>query len=110
MAFLVISVLILATGVACGYYFMRSRRSKQSSNQPTEPLYEDVILNALPSVVEHHLEQGLELKENVAYGTAKPTEPLHEDVNALPSAVEHQEQGLELTENVAYGTTKPTIH
>ena len=103
-----ISVLILATGVTCGYYFMRRRRStKQSSNQPTEPLYEDVILNALPSAVEHHLEQGLELKENVAYRTAKPTEPLHE---ALPSAVENQEQGLELIENVAYGTTKPTTH
>ena len=58
-----------------GYYFMRRRRCKQSSssNQPMEPLYEDVILNALPqpSAVEHHLEQGLELKENVAYGTTK---------------------------------------
>ena len=71
-----ISVLPLATGVACGYYFMWRRRRKQSSssNQPIEPLYEDVILNALPqtSAVEYHQEQGLELKENVAYGTAKP--------------------------------------
>ena len=66
VAFLVISILILATGVACGYYFVR-RRGKQS-NQPTEARYEDV--NALPSAVEHQ-EQGLELKENVAYGTAK---------------------------------------
>ena len=106
VVFLVISVLTLATGVACGYYFVR-RRGKQPSlsSQPTEPLYENV--NTLPSAVEHHLEQDLELKENVAYGTAKPTEPLHE---ALPSAVEHQKQGLELTENVAYGTTKPTTH
>ena len=70
------------------------------------PLYEDVILNVLPqaSAVEHH-EQGLELKENAAYGTAKPidraTDPLHHE--ALPSAVEHHlEQGLELKENVAY--------
>ena len=106
-----ISVLILATGVACGYYFMRRRRRKQSSssNQPTEPLYNDVILNALPqpSAVEHHQEQGLELTENVAYGTAKPTEPLYDDMNALPSAMEHQEQDLELKENVAYGTAKP---
>ena len=75
VVFLMISVLTLATGVVCGYYFVR-RRCKQSSssNQPTEPLYDDVILNTLsqPSAVEHHLEQGLELTENVAYGTAKP--------------------------------------
>ena len=117
VVFLTISVLILATGVACGYYFMWKRRRKQSSssNQPMEPLYEDVILNVLPqaSAVEHHLEQGLKLKENAAYGTAKPTDratdPLHHE--ALPSAVEHhQEQGLELTENVAYGTTKSMTH
>ena len=76
-AFLVISILTSANGVACGYYFMRRRRRKQSSSssQSMEPLYEDVILNALPqtSAVEHQ-EQGLELKENVAYGTAKPTD------------------------------------
>ena len=59
--------------------------------------------------MEHH-EQGLELNENVAYGTAKPTDqatdPLHEVMNA------HQEQGLELKENinVAYGTTKSMTH
>ena len=74
VAFLMTSVLILATGIACGYCFMWRRRRKQSSssNQPTEPLYDDVILNALPqpSAVEHQ-EQGLELKENVAYGTTK---------------------------------------
>ena len=114
VAFLVISILTLATGVACGYYFILRRRRKQSSssNQPTEPLYEDVILNTLPqpSALEHQ-EQGLKLKENAAYGTAKPTDqaidPLHHE--ALPSAVEyHLEQGLELTENVAYGTAKPT--
>ena len=108
VSFLVISVLTLATGVAYGYYFMR-RRHKQSSlsDQPTEPVYDNVILPQT-SAVEHHLEQGLELKENVAYGTAKPTDratdPLHEDMNA------HQEQGLELKENVAYGTTKSTTH
>ena len=109
ISFLVISVLTSATGVACGYYFMRRQRRKQSSslitNQPMEPLYEDV--NPLPSVVEHQ-ENGLELTENVAYGTAKPTDPLHHE--ALPNAVEHQEQGLELKENVAYGTAKPTEH
>ena len=110
VAFLVI--LTSATGVACGYYFMRRRRRKQSpsSSQPMEPLYEDVILNALPqpSAVEHQ-EQGLELKENVAYETTKPIDPLHHE--ALPSAAEHHlEQGLELTENVAYGTTKHVTH
>ena len=105
VAFLVISILTLATGVACGYYFMRRRRRKQSSSskKPTEPLYDDVILPQASAV--EHLEQGLELKENMAYyGTAKPTDPLHEDMNA------HQEQGLELKENVAYGTTKSSTH
>ena len=103
-----ISILTLATGVACDYYFVR-RRCKQSSssNQPTEPLYNDVILPQT-SAVEHHLEQGLELKENMAYGTAKltdrATDPLHEDMNV------HQQQGLELKENVAYGTIKSTTH
>ena len=57
VVFLVISILTLATGVACGYYFILRRRRKQSSssNQPTEPLYEDVILNVLPqaSAMEH---------------------------------------------------------
>ena len=108
ISFLMISILTSATGVACGYYFMRRRRKQSSSsNQPTEPLYEDV--NPLTSAVKHHLEQGLELKENVAYGTAKPTDPLHHDV--LSSAVEkHLEQGLELTENLAYGITKSMTH
>ena len=107
ISFLVISVLTSATGVACGYYFVRRKRKQSSSsNQPTEPLYED--MNPLPSAVKHQ-KQGLELKENVAYGTAKPTDPLHHDV--LSSAVEHhQEQGLELTENVAYGTAKSMTH
>jgi hypothetical protein len=69
VAFLVISVLILAAGVACDYYFVRQRRKQSSSSsQPTEPLYEDV--NTLPTAVEHQ-EQGLELIENVAYGSAK---------------------------------------
>jgi hypothetical protein len=68
VTFLVISILILlATGFAC---FVR-RRYKQSpsSSQPTEPLYEDV--NVLPAAVEHQ-ELGLELIENVTYGSAKP--------------------------------------
>ena len=87
IVFLVMSVMTLATGIACGYYFVRRRRKQSSSsNQPTEPLYDDVILNTLPqpSAVEHHLQQGLELTENVAYGTAKPTEHLHKDMNAPP--------------------------
>ncbi len=36
--------------------------------QPTAPLYEYV--DAIPSAAEHQ-EQGLELKENVAYGPSK---------------------------------------
>jgi hypothetical protein len=49
---------------------MRQRRKQSfSSNKPTEPLYEDV--NAVPTAVEYQ-EQGLELTENVAYGSAKP--------------------------------------
>jgi membrane protein implicated in regulation of membrane protease activity len=65
-------VLTLAAGVACGYYFVRQRhKQSSSSNQSTEPLYDDV--NTLPTAVEHaHQEQGLELTENVAYGSAKP--------------------------------------
>jgi uncharacterized protein HemX len=63
VAFLVISVLTLAAG---SYYFVRQRcKQSSSSTQPTEPLYEDV-----PTAVEHQ-EQGLELTENVAYGSAK---------------------------------------
>jgi hypothetical protein len=66
---LAISILTLATGVACGYYFVR-RKQSSLSNQLTEPLYDDV--NVLPTAVEHQ-EQGLELTENVAYyGSAKP--------------------------------------
>jgi hypothetical protein len=66
VAFLVISVLTLAAGIACGRYFVRQRRKQSSSSsQPTEPLYDDV--NAVPTAVEHQ-EQGLELIENVAYG------------------------------------------
>ena len=111
VAFLMISILTLATGVACGYYFMLRRRRKQSSSpsRPTEPLYDDVILPQT-SAVEHHQEQGLELKDNVAYGTAKPTEHLHEDMTAPLSAMVHQEQDLKLKENVAYGTTKSVTY
>ena len=72
VAFLVISLLIFATGFVCGHYF--GQKSKQpsrgtpdhSSASQSIPLYEDVI----PSAVEHQ-EQQLELKENVAYGPAK---------------------------------------
>jgi hypothetical protein len=63
-------ILTFSAGAACGYYFVRQRRKQSSlSNQPTEPLYDDV--NAVPAAVEHQ-EQGLELTENVAYGSAKP--------------------------------------
>ena len=87
-AFIVISLLTIFAGSVCGYCFVTRRRGKlkQSplSSQPV-PLYEDV--NVLPSVsaaVEHQ-EQGLEMRENVAYGTQEPM--------------------LSLTINVAYGPT-----
>ena len=69
-AFLVISVLTFVAGFACGHHFGRKyKQSSSSLNQPM-PLYEDV--NVLPSAVEHQ-EQGLELRENVAYGPTKST-------------------------------------
>ena len=77
IVFLVISIMTLIGGFVCGYYF-RGRKYKESlkktqdnliSSQPAAaPLYEDV--DVLPSAVEHQ-EQGLELKENVAYGPSK---------------------------------------
>ena len=77
VVFLVISMLTLIGGFACGYYF-RGRKYKESlkktqdnptSSQPAAaPLYEDV--DVLPSAAEHR-EQNLELKENVAYGPSK---------------------------------------
>jgi uncharacterized protein YneF (UPF0154 family) len=73
VVFLMISILTLIAGFASGYYF-RGRKCKESCKktqnypQPTSPLYEDV--GAIPSAVERQ-EQGLELKENVAYGPSK---------------------------------------
>ena len=78
----VTSILALIAGFACGYYF-RGRKCKELSmktvsqdnpvsviaHQPTTgPLYEDV--DVLQSAVEHQ-EQGVELKENVAYSPSK---------------------------------------
>ena len=71
-----ISILTLIAGFASGYYF-RGRKCNESSiktqdsrtpSQPAVPLYEDV--DTIPSALEHQ-EQGLELKENVAYGPSK---------------------------------------
>ena len=67
VAVLVIFLLIFITGFVCGHYFGRKYKQSSSLNQPV-PLYEDV--NVLPSAVEHQ-EQGLELRENVAYGPSK---------------------------------------
>ena len=68
-----ISLLIFITGFVCGHYF--GQKSKQPSRETpaadhplSVPLYED--LNVLPNAVEHQ-EQGLELRENVAYGPSK---------------------------------------
>ena len=69
VAFLVISLLIFATGFVCGHFF--GRKSKQpptetpdhpSASQPV-PLYEDVTSSAV-----EQQEGGLEMRENVAYG------------------------------------------
>ena len=60
-AFLVISLLTFIAG--CHFFGQKCKQSFSSLNQPVS-LYEDV--NVLPSAMEH-LEQGLELKENVAY-------------------------------------------
>ena len=67
VVFLVISLLAFVAGFVCGHYF--GRRYKQSSSSLNQPvaLYEDV--NVLSSTMEHQ-EQHLELRENVAYGTA----------------------------------------
>ena len=70
VAFLIISLLMFVTGFVCGLYFGRKYKQSSSSLTPPVPLYEDV--NVLPSAVEHQ-EQGLELKENVAYGPSKST-------------------------------------
>ena len=76
----VTTISALIAGFAFGYYF-RGRKCKELSiktqdnpvsviaHQPaTVPLYEDV--DVLQSAVEHQ-EQGVELKENVAYGPSK---------------------------------------
>ena len=64
-AFLVISLLKLFAGLVCYHYFGQNyKQSSSSLNQPAVPLYEDV--NVQSSVVEHQ-EQGVELRENVAY-------------------------------------------
>jgi hypothetical protein len=73
VVFLVISISTLTAGFASGYYFRgrkcnESCKKTQSCPQPTAPLYEYV--DAIPSAAEHQ-EQGLELKENVAYGPSK---------------------------------------
>ena len=67
-AFLVISFLTFVAGFVCGHYFGRKYKQPSSSlNQPV-PLYEDVNV---PSNAVEHQEQGLELRENVAYGPSK---------------------------------------
>ena len=71
VVFVVISILTLIAGFACGYY-IRGRTCKESSKKigkpAAAPFYEDV--DVLPSAMEHQ-ERNLELKENVAYGPSK---------------------------------------
>ena len=71
-AFIVISLLTIFAGSVCRYCFV-SRKNKQSpsSSQPI-PLYEDInVLSSANAAVERQ-EQGLEMRENVAYGTQEP--------------------------------------
>ena len=79
VVFLVISIVTLTGGFACGYYY-RGQKYKEPSKK-----MQDNPLSSQP-------------------GPAAA--PLYEDVDVLPSAVEHQEQGLELKVNVAYGPSK----
>ena len=71
VVFLVISILTLIAGFACGYY-IRGRKCKKSSKKTGKPaaapFYEDI--DVLPSAVEHQ-NQNFELKKNVAYGPSK---------------------------------------
>ena len=78
-------LLTIFAGSVCGYHFVR-RRNKQlpSSSQPV-PLYEDVNVLPSASAVVECQEQGLEMRENVAYGTQEPM--------------------LSLTINLVYGPT-----
>ena len=82
-AFIVISLLTIFAGSICGYCFVRRRGKRSPSSSQPVPLYEDV--NVLPRAAVEHQEQGLEMRENVAYGTQEPM--------------------LSLTINVAYGPT-----
>ena len=74
VVFLVISILTLIGGCVCGYYFRGRKYNKKTQDNPLSsqpaaaPHYEEV--NVLPSAMEHQ-GQGLELKENVAYGPSK---------------------------------------
>ena len=75
VVFLVISILTFIIGFMFGHYFQiwdrkyeDSPKKTQVSSQSATPVYEDV--DVLPSAVEHQ-EQGLKLKENVAYGPSK---------------------------------------
>ena len=82
VVFLVISILTLIAGFACGYYLRGRKLSKKTSNNPGP----------------------------ISIASQQAAASYYEDVDVLPSAaaVEHQEQTLELKENVAYGPTKST--
>ena len=78
VVFLVISILMLIAGFACGYYLRGRKLSKKTSNNPGP----------------------------ISIASQQAAAPYYEDVDVLPSAVKHQEQSLELKENVAYGPSK----
>ena len=84
-AFVMISLLTIFAGSVCGYCFVRQRNKQSPSSSQPVPLYEDVNVLPSASAAVEHQEQGLEMRENVAYGTQEPM--------------------LSMTINVAYGPT-----
>ena len=78
VVFLMIFILTLIAGFACGYYLRGRKLSKKTSNSPAP----------------------------ISIASRQAAAPYYEDVDVLPNAVEHQEQNLELKENVAYGPSK----
>ena len=73
--FVVLLVIVFIIGLFCGHCLGRkSSKSSKSESPKTEaplPLYEDVHVHVLPSTMHPQEEHGLELSENVAYGSSR---------------------------------------
>ena len=79
VVFFMISIIIFIVGFICGHYngrkFIRSCATKEIPNTTTDqphqvPEYEDIDAQPIACAMKYQ-EQGLELKENVAYGPSK---------------------------------------